>query len=74
MQKLLFIFLSSMKFFRKLRLFFSGKKEDDLQVQRVVSGKAWEDFCDQLKLAGTVLKYPGTPLDAFQQAEGHGGR
>jgi len=51
-------------------LFFSNKKEEDMQSQRIVSGKAWEDFCDQLKLAGTVLKYPGTPQDIFQQTEG----
>ena len=70
MQKLLFIFLSVLNYFRKIGLFFSGKKEEDIQVQRVVSGKAWEDFCDQLKLAGTVLKYPGAPQDAFQQTEG----
>lgn len=70
MQKLLFFFLSLMNSFRRIGLFFSGKKEKVIQLQRVVSGKAWEDFCDQLKLAGTVLKYPGTPQDAFQQAEG----
>lgn len=70
MQKILFFFLAILNFFRKVVLFFRGKTEDDVQVERVVSGKAWEDFCDQLKLAGTVLKYPGTPQDAFQQAEG----
>lgn len=70
MQKLLFVFLSVLKFFKRIGFSLSGKKEADIQTQRVVSGKAWEDFCDQLKLAGTVLKYPGTPQDAFQQAEG----
>lgn len=70
MQKLLFIFLSGLNYFRKLGLIFRGKTEEDIQIQRVVTGKAWEDFCDQLKLAGTVLKYPGTPQDAFQQTEG----
>ena len=70
MQKLLFFFLSVMNSFRRIGLFFSGKKEEDIQLQRVVSGKAWEDFCDQLKLAGAVLKYTGTPQDSFQQAEG----
>ena len=70
MQKLLFFFLSILKAFRKVTLFFSGEKEADIQEQRIVSGKAWEDFCDQLKLAGTALKYPGTPQDPFQQAEG----
>ena len=70
MQKLLFLFLSILKFFHKVRLFFTGKKEEDITEQRIVSGKAWEEFCDQLKLAGNVLKYPGTPQDIFQQTEG----
>jgi hypothetical protein len=48
----------------------TGKTEDDLHDQRIVSGKAWEEFCDQLKLAGAVLMHPGTPRDPFQQAEG----
>ncbi|MBK7959229.1 MAG: DUF1214 domain-containing protein [Bacteroidetes bacterium] len=70
MQKILFLFLNILGSFRKFNLFIRGKKESDIQVERIVSGKAWEDFCDQLKLAGEVLKYPGTPRDAFQQAEG----
>lgn len=70
MNKLLFAFLSVLKFFRKLGLKLSGKTEDDVHKQRVVSGKSWDEFCDQLKLAGTVLKYSGTPQDVFSQAEG----
>lgn len=70
MQRLLFFFLSLTNFFRKIGLFFSGKTEEDVQIQRIVSGKAWEDFCDQLKLAGTALKSSGAPQDAFNQAEG----
>ena len=38
--------------------------------RRVVSGQAWEDFCDRLKSAGAALLYPGAPTDPFQQAEG----
>lgn len=70
MRKLLFTFLGIFGFFRKLKMKLSGKTEDDINDQRVMSGKSWEDFCDQLKLAGNVLKYPGTPQDSFQQAEG----
>ena len=70
MNKLLFAFLSVLKFFKKLGLKLSGKTEDDVHIDRVVSGKSWDEFCDQLKLAGTVLKYSGTPQDAFDQAEG----
>ncbi len=70
MEKLLFPFLSLLRFFRKASLWFRGKTEEDIQVQEIISGKAWEDFCDRLKLAGTVLHQPGTPGDPFQQAEG----
>lgn len=70
MRKLLFAFLSVFNFFKKIGLKLSGRSEDDIHNQRVVSGKSWEEFCDQLKLAGSVLKYPGTPQDAIDQAEG----
>ncbi len=70
MNKILFAFLSVMRFFRKALLKISGKTEDDIHGQRVVSGKAWEEFCDRLKLAGTALKYPGAPQDPFNQTEG----
>ncbi|MEA3479734.1 MAG: hypothetical protein U9R60_16240 [Bacteroidota bacterium] len=59
-----------MKSVQKLGMKIRGKTEDDIHAQRIVSGKAWEDFCDQLKLAGAVLHHSGTPQDAFQQAEG----
>ena len=47
-----------------------GKTEKDIHDQRIVSGKAWEEFCDRLKLAGSALMYSGAPRDPFQQAEG----
>jgi len=70
MRKLLFAFLSLSKFFRKIAFAISGKKEEDVIDQRIVSGAAWDDFCEQLKLAGTNLKYADSPQDAFSQAEG----
>jgi hypothetical protein len=70
MQKLLSLFLSILNFLYKARLFVTRQKEEDVLLKRVVSGKSWEDFCDQLKLAGNALKYPGAPTDAFQQSEG----
>jgi len=70
MRKLLFLFLKILKSTRKIGLKLSGRREEDIITQRIVTGKAWEDFCDQLKLAGTSLLYPGTPRDPFQQAEG----
>jgi len=70
MRKLLFAFLNISNFFRKIKLAILGKTEDDVYSQRIVSGKSWDEFCDQLKLAGTNLKASGTPQDAFNQAEG----
>jgi hypothetical protein len=69
-RKLLFLFLKILKSTRKIGLKLTGRREEDIITQRIVTGKAWEDFCDQLKLAGTSLLYPGTPRDPFQQAEG----
>jgi hypothetical protein len=70
MRKLLFAFLSIIKSVRKFRLRLAGKTEDNIASHRIVSGKSWDEFCDQLKLAGAALLYPGTPRDPFQQAEG----
>ena len=70
MGKLLFFILGLLKaiklFIRKIR----GKSEEDIHAERIISGKAWEDFCDGLKAAGGSLFFPGTPRDPFQQAEG----
>ena len=60
--------------FRKASLLIlrlRGKTEADLASERVVSGKSWEEFCDTLKAAGASLTFPGTPTDAFNQAEGY---
>jgi hypothetical protein len=70
MQAIIFFFLNQFRRVRHLYLKLTGKTEADLIAQRVVSGKAWTDFCDNLKAAGAALAYPGTPRDAFQQAEG----
>ncbi|MCY3969826.1 MAG: hypothetical protein OXG74_07820, partial [Acidobacteria bacterium] len=52
---------------RKLR----GQSEDDVASERVVTGRAWDEFCDTLKAAGASLNFPGTPRDSFNQAEGY---
>ena len=70
MRKLLFSFLNLSNYFSKVKRFVSGKTQEDEHAENIVSGKSWEEFCDQLKLAGSNLKYPGTPQDAFSQAEG----
>lgn len=48
-----------------------GKTPEDVSEQRIVSGQAWEEFCDTLKAAGASLSFPGTPKDPFSQAEGY---
>jgi hypothetical protein len=70
MRKLLFFILNLLKSFRRLTIKIRGRKEEDIHAERVVGGKAWEEFCEQLKAAGGALMYPGTPTDPFQQAEG----
>ena len=70
MNKIFFWGLSVFKSIRKTGLKITGKKEEDIIDQRVVSGKSWDEFCDNLKVAGAALLYPGAPRDPFQQAEG----
>ena len=71
MRKLL---IGTLGLFRRANLYLlkmRGKTLDDVAEQRVVSGQAWEEFCDTLKAAGASLTFPGTPKDAFNQAEGY---
>ena len=43
---------------------------EDVAEKHIVSGKAWEEYCERLKAAGAALLYPGAPLDGPQQVEG----
>lgn len=70
MGKFVFKFFALLKWFRLSWLRLTGKTEADVHAQRIVSGKAWNEFCDHLKTAGAALVYPGAPTDPFQQAEG----
>jgi len=70
MRTILFLFLRIFSTIKKTWLKIRGISEEDIHAKRVVSGKAWEEFCDRLMTAGSVLMYSGTPRDAFQQAEG----
>ena len=54
-----------------LMLKIRGKTLNDVSDERIVSGKAWDEFCDTLKAAGAALTFPGTPRDPFNQAEGY---
>jgi hypothetical protein len=70
MRKLLFIFLSFAGSWRRLWLRVRGTSEKELCDRRVVTGRAWTDFCEHLKTAGNVLLTGDAPRDPFQQAEG----
>ena len=70
MRNLLFLFLRSLKAVNRIYLKARGMDENDKHTDRIISGKAWEEFCDELKAAGGALMYPGAPRDSFQQAEG----
>lgn len=70
MKKLIFGIANTYKKVKNLKNKVLGKTEKDVIHQQIVTGKAWEDFCDTLKTAGTSLLYGNAPLDPFQQAEG----
>jgi len=70
MRQLLFLFLNVIKRWQKVIRRLKGTSEDDIHTRRIISGKSWEEFCDNLKAAGASLMYPGTPRTGFDQAEG----
>ena len=39
--------------------------------ERILSGRIWDDFCDRLKAAGSLVRRDGTPKDVFNQALGY---
>ena len=71
MRKLLTGLLALFRRASLLMLKLRGRTAADVAEQRVVSGRAWDEFCDTLKAAGAALNYPGAPRDSFNQAEGY---
>ena len=55
----------------RLQHALSGQPPLSPEEQRVVSGAAWDEFCDTLKAAGAAMLAPGAPRDPFNQAEGY---
>jgi len=70
MRKLLFLFLRLMGGWNTLMLKIRGKTTAGVHEDRIRTGRAWSDFCDDLKAAGQVVLAPGTPEDPLQRAEG----
>jgi hypothetical protein len=56
---------------QRLWLELRGLTPEGVSERRIVSGEAWEEFCDTLKAAGASLKFPGAPQDPASQAEGY---
>jgi len=68
------IFLLLLGLFRKFSLWklqLQGKTMQDVHEERIVTGRAWEEYCDTIKAAGTAMLFPGSPKDAFNQVEGY---
>src|SRR5579864_6775560 len=42
----------------------------DAALARVMTGRAWEEFCDRLKAAGDVILRPENPATEIDRAEG----
>jgi hypothetical protein len=47
-----------------------GDCSDEADRARLVSGHAWEEFCDRLKAVGQQIIAPGTPAEPRDRAEG----
>ena len=50
-------------------MFVERSKEES--EQRVLDGTLWEEFCDQLKLAGSIINRESSPDGALDRAEGY---
>jgi hypothetical protein len=71
MRRLLIGALDQFKRVQRLSLKLRGLTPEGVAERRIVTGEAWDEYCDMLKAAGASLKFPGTPQDAFSQAEGY---
>jgi hypothetical protein len=71
MRKLLIRALDYGRRLQLLRLRWKGLTPASEAERRILSGEAWGEYCDTLKAAGMTAQFPGTPRDAFNQAEGY---
>jgi hypothetical protein len=71
MRKVLIGALEQLRRGQKLWWRLMGETPEGIAERRIVSGEAWEEYCDTLKAAGAALRFPGTPQNPFDQAEGY---
>jgi hypothetical protein len=71
MKKILFLLLGLYRNLCLWKLKLQGKSMQDVHEDRILTGKAWQEYCDTIKAAGTAMLFPGSPKDAFNQAEGY---
>ena len=67
-----FIFAMVLRTYRSCALTLlrlRGLTPADSADRRVVTGEAWDEFCDMLKASGAALLAPGTPTDPFDQVQ-----
>jgi hypothetical protein len=51
-------------------LFGQAPRSEAESSERILTGKSWEDFCDNLKMAGAVILRDSSPNDLLSRAEG----
>lgn len=71
MKKVFLFVLAVFRRFHLWKLRLQGRTMQDVHEERILTGKAWEEYCDTIKAAGTAMLFPGAPQDAFNQAEGY---
>ena len=69
--KVIALLLNGYRRYRQWVLRLQGLTEGDVSYRNVASGNAWEEFCEQLKGAGSAILAPGAPRDALTQAEAY---
>ena len=71
MKRLLFRVLGIYRKIIQLGMKIRGKTPNDVHEKRIITGQAWNDYCNALKAAGAAAIHGKAPKDAFNQAEAY---